>query len=57
MNNLVLERNYLVKWQLLAKMEFYAISGIVNKLMRSYLENVYQRVSMKDIKLNKVSSH
>jgi hypothetical protein len=24
---------------LLAKMEFYGISGIVNKLMRSYLEN------------------
>ena len=41
---------------LLAKMEFYGISGIVNKLIRSYLENRHQRVSMKDIKLNKVSS-
>jgi len=41
---------------LLAKMEFYGISGIVNKLMRSYLENRHQRVTMKDIKLNKVSS-
>jgi len=37
-------------------MEFYGISGIVNKLMRSYLENRYQRVTMKDIKLYKVSS-
>jgi hypothetical protein len=37
---------------LLAKMEFYGISGIENKLMRSYLEN---RVTVKDIKLNKVS--
>jgi len=37
-------------------MEFYGISGIVNKLMRSYLENRLQRVSVKDIKLNKVSS-
>jgi hypothetical protein len=41
---------------LLAKMEFYGISGIVNKLMKSYLENRYQRVTVKDIKLNKVSS-
>ena len=41
---------------LLAKMEFYGISGIVNKLMRSYLENRHQRVTMKDIKRNKVSS-
>jgi hypothetical protein len=41
---------------LLAKMEFHGISGIVNKLMRSYLENRHQRVSVKDIKLNKVSS-
>jgi hypothetical protein len=32
---------------LLAKMDFYGISGIVNKLMRSYLENRYQRVSIK----------
>jgi hypothetical protein len=42
---------------LMAKMEFYGISGIVNKLMRSYLENRYQRVTVKDIKLNKVSSN
>jgi len=41
---------------LLAKIEFFGISGIVNKLMRSYLENRHQRVTMKDIKLNKVSS-
>ena len=37
-------------------MEFYGISDIVNKLMRSYLENTHQRVSVKDIKLNEVSS-
>jgi len=41
---------------LLAKMEFYGISGIVKKLMRSYLENRHQRVSVKDIKLHKASS-
>jgi hypothetical protein len=41
---------------LLAKIEFYGISGTVNKLMRSYLENRHHRVSVKDIKLNKVSS-
>ena len=40
---------------LLSKMEFYGISGIVNKLMRSYLENKHQRVTMKG-KFNKVSS-
>jgi len=40
----------------LAKMEFYGISGIVNKLMRPYLENRYQRISMKDSKFNKVYS-
>jgi hypothetical protein len=80
MNNLVLEKNYPLKWQLtllnnvlssldrknfvcglfcdlqkafdcvnhnilLAKMEFYGNSGIVNKLMRSYLENRHQRVT------------
>jgi hypothetical protein len=37
-------------------MEFYGISGIVIKLMRSYLENIYQRVSMKDINHNKIFS-
>jgi hypothetical protein len=36
-------------------MEFYGISGIVNKLLTSYLEN-RQRVSVKDIKLNKAPS-
>jgi hypothetical protein len=36
-------------------MEFYGLSGIVNKLKRSYLENRHQRVTIKD-KLNKVSS-
>jgi hypothetical protein len=41
---------------LLAKIEFYGISGIVNKLMRPYLENSYQRVTVKYIKLNKVFS-
>ena len=29
---------------LLAKMTFYGISSIANKLMRSYLENRYQRI-------------
>ena len=37
-------------------MEFYGISGVVIKLMKSYLENRHQRVSVNDIKLNKVSS-
>jgi hypothetical protein len=37
----------------LAKMEFYGISGTVNKLMR-YLENRYQRISIKHSKSNKV---
>jgi hypothetical protein len=40
---------------LLAKMNFYAISGIANNL-RSYLENRYQRISMKDNRLNKLFS-
>jgi len=30
---------------LLAKMEFYGILGIVNKLMKSYLENRHQRIT------------
>ena len=38
------------------KMKFYGISGIGNKLMRSYLENRYQKISMKDSKPNKLSS-
>jgi hypothetical protein len=33
---------------LLAKIEFYGISGIVIKLMKSYLEKRYQSISMKD---------
>jgi hypothetical protein len=37
-------------------MEFYGISSILNKLMRSYLENRYQRISLKDSKFNKVHS-
>jgi hypothetical protein len=41
---------------LLAKMEFYGISGIVNELTRSCLENRYQRISMKESKFNKVYS-
>jgi len=34
----------------------YGISGIANKLMRLYLENRYQGISMKDSKPNKLSS-
>jgi len=41
---------------LLAKMEFNQISGIVNNLMGSYLDNRYQIISMKDSKFNKVYS-
>ena len=37
-------------------MKFYGISGIANKLMRPYLGNRYQRISMKYNKLNKLSS-
>jgi hypothetical protein len=44
--------NHNILW---AKMEFYGISGIVNKLMRSYLENRYQRASVKDMKLNNLT--
>ena len=40
---------------LLAKMEFYEISLTANKSMRWYLETRYQRISMKDGKLNKLS--
>jgi hypothetical protein len=42
--------------KLLTKMEFYGISSMANKLMRSYLENRYQRISMKDSRFNKVYS-
>jgi len=41
---------------LLAKMKFCGISGIANKLMRSYIGNRYQRISMKDSRRNKLSS-
>ena len=41
---------------LLAKMEFYGITGIENKLMRSHLEMRYQRTSLSDSKFNKVYS-
>jgi hypothetical protein len=37
-------------------MEFYGITDIVNKLMRSYLENKYLRISWNDCKFNKVYS-
>ena len=41
---------------LLAKIKFDGISGIANKLMRSYLENRYQKISMKNNKLKKLTS-
>jgi hypothetical protein len=41
---------------LLKKLDYYGISGTVNKLMRSYLDERYQRVSMSDIQSMKVSS-
>jgi hypothetical protein len=37
-------------------MDFYGITGIVNKLMRSYLENRYQSTTLNDSKFNKVYS-
>ena len=37
-------------------MKFYGISGIANKLMESYLDNRYQRVSVNNSKPNKLSS-
>ena len=40
----------------LVKMKFYCISVIANKFMRSYEENIYQRISMKDSNLNKLFS-
>jgi len=48
--------NYINHEILLAKIKFYGIFGIANKLMRPYLENIYQRISMKDSKPNKLSS-
>jgi len=41
---------------ILTKMECYLITDIVNKVMRSYLENRYQRISLNDGKFNKVYS-
>jgi hypothetical protein len=41
---------------LLAKMKFYGITGLAYNLIRSYLNNQYQRISMKDSKFNKLSS-
>jgi len=41
---------------LLEKMKLYGISGTVNKLMESYLENRYQRVSANNIKPRKLYS-
>jgi hypothetical protein len=41
---------------LLAKIKFYGISGIANKLKDSYLENRYQRVSVNNSKPNKLPS-
>jgi exonuclease III len=38
---------------LLKKMEFYGITGTANKLMKSYLQNRYQRVVMKDAESKK----
>jgi hypothetical protein len=37
-------------------LEFYGISGIANKLMRSYIKNRYQRVVTKDSMFNKLTS-
>jgi hypothetical protein len=39
----------------LAKLEFYGIFGIANKLKRSYIKNRYQRVVMKDNMFNKLT--
>jgi len=41
---------------LLDKMKFYGRTGLAHKLIRSYLDNRYQRVTMKDSKYNKLSS-
>jgi hypothetical protein len=40
----------------ISKMNFYGITGIANKLIKSYLSNRYQRVVIGDNKLNKISS-
>ena len=41
---------------LLAKMKFYGITGVAYKLIRSYLDNRYQRVTMKDSMYKKLYS-
>jgi hypothetical protein len=41
---------------LISKMNFYGITGIANKLIKSYLSNRYQRLVTNDNKLNKISS-
>ena len=41
---------------LLAKLEFYGISGTANKLLRSYIKNMYQRVVIMDNVCNKITS-
>ena len=41
---------------LLSKLEFYGISGVAIKLMRSYIKNRYQRVVIRDNLHNKVTS-
>jgi len=40
----------------LAKLELYGISGIANKLMRSYIKNRKQRVVIKDNMINRLTS-
>jgi len=41
---------------LLAKLELYGISGIANKLMRSYIKNRKHRVVIKDNMINRLTS-
>ena len=41
---------------LLTKLEFYSISGIATQLMRSYLNDRYQRVVIKDNKTSRQTS-
>jgi len=42
---------------LLEKLKLYGISGTANKLMESYLENTYHRVSINNIKPHKLYSN
>jgi len=41
---------------LLNKIQFYVITGIAYNLIRSYLDNRYPTIRMKDSKINKISS-